>query len=935
MVQPGKKTDTPNDTTKSSQSNMSFQRKDMTGAGKNEGRQNGNASSFRTDTAISGNRTQGERPLQRWVPDGPPDTLGSLESGRMNNSGGGAWDQFEENERRFGVKTDYDENIYTTTINKKHPQYKQRLAEAERKAREIERSAANNSHVAEERIVDNLAGEENGVDEEDKYSGVRRQQDFPPLTSSNNNRYTPPARRAPTGSSTVSGAPVDPAIISSQLARPDKPVADKGKAPAASAVPKTSKAEVSTPPTTTESSVAATPEPKAPAAAAGPSSRTASPQVKADGVPNATATVERDVASAFKGFAAQQRKNVEAVRQSRARNDKEIKLNDLKKFADSFKLTTPVPSDLVPIIAKDPAKQKEIQEKAKRNAEENKANPSEGVKPIPPPVDMRAPQRTVAATHGTSPANVPSRQNPPRNSGFAQQSAYRGSSQAPQPSAQQNRPAPGLGGRLRSLDQNKVGPSPPNPIPAHEARQPPTGPANGDSNFSRRSSGVTSAQGARLNPTIGEFRPSPHAASFNPVNNQSNVSSPRSTVNAAPPAPITRSLLRRKPIPESERPSFKAKFNSLDHIKTIKPAPEKNWSLTGGLKPAYETPVLWKTALPGDKPDSAIHMTYARMFELAPFPAHTISPAAPPHAIPQVPHQHQLPFHLQQNVHNPAVRQSPRQAPMNLHGNQMPHGPAQPFNGHDDHRMMPSHSAQSFASPRMQHTQMQYQSPMNQNAQMAYNPQMMPFPNGPPMQQQFRSMSNSHQYMPQPGPMGPIMMPNPSGMFMTSQGIPPGVGSAQMFPQGSQGGFMPPTNGMPPQMPGVNGFPSPGRGGAMMMNQGSQQGHQPPPPMYGMNPGMNPGMSPGPQYVNTAQGYNQHPPPNMGMRGYGGGPNQFGTSPQQMHQFGPQQQHRNNHSNGNYNKNFQPHGQHQNGPANNQIPTGPQARTSEGNEESK
>merc|ERR1711977_639911 len=98
--------------------------------------------------------------------------------------------------------TDYDENIYTTTINKKHPQYKQR-------------------------IVDNLAGEENGVDEEDKYSGVRRQQDFPPLTSSNNNRYTPPARRAPTGSSTVSGAPVDPAIISSQLARPDKPAADK------------------------------------------------------------------------------------------------------------------------------------------------------------------------------------------------------------------------------------------------------------------------------------------------------------------------------------------------------------------------------------------------------------------------------------------------------------------------------------------------------------------------------------------------------------------------------------------------------------------------------------------------------------------------------------------------------------------------------------
>jgi hypothetical protein len=114
----------------------------------------------------------------------------------------------------------------------------------------------------------------------------------------------------------------------------------------------------------------------------------------------------------------------------------------------------------------------------------------------------------------------------------------------------------------------------------------------------------------------------------------------------------------------------------------------------------------------------------------------------------------------------------------------------------------------------------------------------------------------------------------------------------------------------------------------MMMSQGSQQGHQQ--PMYGMNPGM----SPGPQFA--APIYTQQPPGQMPMRNYGGGPNQFGTSPQQMHQFGPQQ-HRNNHPNGNYNnKNFQqPHASHQNGPANNQVPTGPQARTSEGNEEAK
>lgn len=91
-----------------------------------------------------------------------------MESSRNKSSSAVGWDQFAENEKRFGLKTDYNENIYTTTIDKNHPQYKQRLAEAEKKAREIERSVATNSHVAEERIADNV-GSEDGVDEEDKY----------------------------------------------------------------------------------------------------------------------------------------------------------------------------------------------------------------------------------------------------------------------------------------------------------------------------------------------------------------------------------------------------------------------------------------------------------------------------------------------------------------------------------------------------------------------------------------------------------------------------------------------------------------------------------------------------------------------------------------------------------------------------------------------
>lgn len=102
--------------------------------------------------------------MQRWVPDATdgPDT--SLEG----SSSGGQWDQFAANEQLFGLKTDYDENIYTTAINKTHPQYRDRMLAAERKAREIERSAPTTAHVAEERVMDYNGSGGGDDNEEDK-----------------------------------------------------------------------------------------------------------------------------------------------------------------------------------------------------------------------------------------------------------------------------------------------------------------------------------------------------------------------------------------------------------------------------------------------------------------------------------------------------------------------------------------------------------------------------------------------------------------------------------------------------------------------------------------------------------------------------------------------------------------------------------------------
>lgn len=105
-----------------------------------------------------------ERTLQKWEPSSDANANLSLESSGQSSG----WDQFATNERLFGVRSDYDENIYTTTIDRSHPQYAERVALAERKAREIEGSSALNAHVREERSQ-NVTGDNKDADEEDLY----------------------------------------------------------------------------------------------------------------------------------------------------------------------------------------------------------------------------------------------------------------------------------------------------------------------------------------------------------------------------------------------------------------------------------------------------------------------------------------------------------------------------------------------------------------------------------------------------------------------------------------------------------------------------------------------------------------------------------------------------------------------------------------------
>ena len=69
----------------------------------------------------------------------------------LNYKTGEKWDQFAENEKRFGVKTDFSEELYTTVLDKSGADFKKKEEKAAKLAKEIEKGVTSNLHVAEER----------------------------------------------------------------------------------------------------------------------------------------------------------------------------------------------------------------------------------------------------------------------------------------------------------------------------------------------------------------------------------------------------------------------------------------------------------------------------------------------------------------------------------------------------------------------------------------------------------------------------------------------------------------------------------------------------------------------------------------------------------------------------------------------------------------
>lgn len=125
------------------------------------------SNAFRTDNEISSaNRPDpAARTLEKWDDDGG---LGGIEDGpappASSRPSSRGWDQFAANEAQFGLKTNYDEDMYTTKLDRTGKDFKEKERRAEKLAAEIMGETTQNTHLAEERgHVD-----DSGQNEEDK-----------------------------------------------------------------------------------------------------------------------------------------------------------------------------------------------------------------------------------------------------------------------------------------------------------------------------------------------------------------------------------------------------------------------------------------------------------------------------------------------------------------------------------------------------------------------------------------------------------------------------------------------------------------------------------------------------------------------------------------------------------------------------------------------
>lgn len=653
---------------------------------------------FRTDTQISArDRLMGrERELQRWDGGGE-----ALEDMSLGSSGGANWDQFAANERMYGVQSSYNENIYTTEINRSDPQYRRREAEAARIAAEIEGSAPANAHVAEERRTD-AVGE--GLDEEEKYSGVQRDASALPKRAAGS--YIPPSQRAITTAPTVPGAPYDPAIISLE-----KPVAsgqaektvEPAKTPELTQGQKTPQTE----PPVRDSARLSIQNAQAP--------RLNPPTQPIQGTESTTEDHVRNVTDSFKQFANNEKlriRQAQEAKRSTARAEKTVKLNDLKKFAANFKLKSKVPDDLVPILAKDREKQLEIQDKAEKAYHDEE--------------QRRLDREKAKAAGNISPTLSSSTSQPGTAVSLPQQSAAKPRATPRGPPLTESMASPGRGPGAtsnRAFGGRPGFPPPPQPLPANlrmPGAPPPITTDNGP---------LSPTKSLNAGAKAFEFRPGANA--FTPTG--TSPSPHRSVGTASTPSTEKADFFKdKKAADPKRRNNLEEGFNPLR--KEYSEEQKKANAANGGIPNPYRTPPTWPTA------EANTNISWREAIPKPTEPGHVHHHMHTPNSSQgHMPHAHQLPPHMQ-GPQPPTPSNRPPFMPPH-HGHPQGYGQGMP-------QFPPNGSVQN--SPRFQAPQMAY------GAQMP--PMQMPQYGGQAGYQMSPNMQYRQMSMPPNGPM--MMMPH-------------------------------------------------------------------------------------------------------------------------------------------------------------------------------
>lgn len=347
---------------------------------------------FRTDTDISRGFAGGMKTLEKWE---PAEGEGSADDfTMMDDNGTAGWDQFATNESLYGVTTDFNMDNYTTVLDKSSPDYRRREAEAARIASEIEKSSvSHNPHLLDER---NIAVDD-GMDEEDKYSGVLRtpvpainQKACPP-----SNKYVPPQVRKPDTKPLQQPRKTQEVSIPPFVPKVEKKVEFQSlsKPPANDNSPATEKNKFEVVTTAGNVSVSSekkkidlnTPTEKRDLKLTSPLinqiNAMQSLQSK-DGKPIYTGHgPHTGVDVAWQEFTHLEKQRIQMKRQHLLQKEKDGVINDFKAFSATFKINSPIPDDMLPILNKDKTVSEEKEQPSKQKSSSKSSEYSDVKKP--------------------------------------------------------------------------------------------------------------------------------------------------------------------------------------------------------------------------------------------------------------------------------------------------------------------------------------------------------------------------------------------------------------------------------------------------------------------------------------------------------------------------------------------------------------------------